>query len=170
VAGEVYLVELNGDEKRLTHTHGTASSPTWAPNGSQLAFITADVADEYASSIRTVRSDGGAQRRIATEANTVHLDDLTWSPDGDRMAYSRTVHRSNDDEFVVIGSDGSDRRALARPTPGHFGAEKLANGWGVVWSPDGTKLAVVKGRSGRIYVVRADQFGLTGSLRRVLKD
>lgn len=153
ISGEVYVVELDGGEKRLTRTHGTASSPTWAPNGSQLAFITADEAD----SIRTVRSDGSAQRRIAVERGHVLLDDLTWSPDGRRMAYYRSAYRSNDEELVVIGSDGSDRRVLA-------------NRCCLVWSPDGTRVAVGTNRSGRIYVVRADQFGLTGKLRRVLKD
>ncbi|HSE45336.1 MAG TPA: hypothetical protein VLA89_08450 [Gemmatimonadales bacterium] len=150
VVGEVYVVDLDGNEQRLSRTHSGAWSPTWAADSSRIAFITDDGEKEYHSSIRTVRPDGTAQTRIAVESDTLLLDGLTWSPDGRWIAYDRSVI-SGASQLVVISADGSRRRVLA-------------SGCCASWSPDGKRLLVAHG-SGGLYIAREDQIGLPGKLR-----
>ncbi|WP_433293369.1 prolyl oligopeptidase family serine peptidase [Actinoplanes sp. CA-030573] len=74
------------------------------------------------------------------------LTDATVSPDGDLVAY---VHEN---ELRLIGTDGSDDRALASPespevTYGlaeHVAAESMERLRGYWWSPDSARLAVAR--------------------------
>lgn len=144
LSGEVYVVTLGGGEHRLTRTRGSASSPTWAPDGTKLAFVTAaEQGAQSSNSIRTVRADGGDEARIAQAPDTDTLDQLDWSPDGRRLAFTSSDRGS--EELVVIGADGGGR-------------SEALDACCHAWSPGGTTLAFVS--SNRIHVARADRLGV----------
>ena len=90
-----------------------------------------------AEGIYIVKADGSGQRLLAERAGNP-----TWSPDGQQLAFHRTVDPS---EYVhdrpctvrtwIIDADGSDERQL----------DEIGDGCGAppLWSPDGTRLASV---------------------------
>ena len=58
----------------------------------------------------------------------------TWSPDGTRIAATFDGGNAGEAEIVVIDADGSDR-------------QRLGEGYGPAWSPDGRRLAWSVGRT-----------------------
>ncbi|MGW3625148.1 prolyl oligopeptidase family serine peptidase [Streptomyces sp. NPDC000880] len=101
------------------------------------------VAFSLGGELWTVRTDGGAPRRIATAGPVV---DPRPSPDGGSVAYV------TGGELRVVRTDGSDDRLLAAPeapevTYGltdHVSAESIGRQRGHWWSPDGNALLVAR--------------------------
>lgn len=86
---------------------------------------------------------------------------LTWSPDGDVLAFARTARDGRDNVYSLEVSTGKLRNltaaAPARPRGGYDGYGKLA------WSPDGESLAFTRytrGSGSGIYVVDREGTGL----------
>jgi len=101
-----------------------------------------------------VGADGTGLRRLG--GDDADQTEPAWSPDGARIAYTRSV--PGDDQqpptVNVIGADGRGRRDIAPDRPGGEPA----------WSPDGRRLVVVtagdSGDSSDLAVVNADGSGL----------
>ncbi|MFD9907269.1 prolyl oligopeptidase family serine peptidase [Streptomyces sp. NPDC059063] len=97
----------------------------------------------------TVRTDGGAPRRIDTAGPVV---DPRPSPDGSLVAYV------TGGALRVVGADGTGDRALAEPesdtvTYGladHVAAESMHRHRGFWWSPDGDALLVARVDTARV--------------------
>src|SRR5687767_13010354 len=72
-ANDLYVVDADGNNRgQITRTRDVdETSPSWAPNGRQLAV-------ERDGTIVAVRADGGAERRLAAGWEP------TWSPGGQR--------------------------------------------------------------------------------------
>jgi TolB protein len=115
----------------------------WAYNGTQ--------GDIY---VVSVRAPGPREPRLISDlAYDDH--DPTWSPDGQRIAFSSTRDRGS--EIYVMNADGS-------------GVNRVTDTLGIqmcpAWSPDGQKIAFVSdGGVGGIWVVNADGTGQ----RRILR-
>jgi dipeptidyl aminopeptidase/acylaminoacyl peptidase len=85
----VWLVPSNGAEPPRALTSGTRdSSPRWAPDGQQLAFVRATEREGRAqpSQIYLLSLDGGEARAITDIARGASAP--AWSPDGERLAFS----------------------------------------------------------------------------------
>jgi TolB protein len=91
-----------------------------------------------------MESDGSRPRRLT---HIGYAADAVWSPDGKRIAYSRSPGRGEAGIYVV-NADGSDDHALEGAQPGSNPA----------WSPDGHQIAFTSWRGGDndIYVIDAD--------------
>ncbi|WP_205650445.1 S9 family peptidase [Actinoplanes solisilvae] len=102
--------------------------------------------------VRVLACTAGEKLYVVADGDTremaarTPLTDATVSPDGSAVAY---VH---DGELRLIGTDGTDDRALASPehadiTYGlaeHVAAESMDRTRGLWWSPDGRRLAVAR--------------------------
>lgn len=141
----LYVIPLDGSPWReLLDVDNGGFTGVWSPDGRTFAIGTSicpsgshmprcDPA-ESKTSLGTVAVAGGVP---TTFADLTGYFDITWSPDGHRIAY-----RANDGIYVV-SADGT-------------GTVKLADGDSdrVVWSPDGQWLLFSRGRS-ELWIVPA---------------
>jgi TolB protein len=132
------LWELDSSGPHLLATGGTFSQPSWAPDGSGLAYV---YRGTNFADIFTTDDQGESQTRLTTSQSTV-LDNNdwnfrpTWSPDGKLIAYVSDRTSTFPTLWLMNASDGSGRHVLATPGLQEEAVDALA------WSPDGSQLAV----------------------------
>ena len=108
----------SGRPKQLTEGSFTATLwPTWSPDGSRLAFARG----EGDSSSIWVMNANGKNGRALTEDDLVEEETFTpdefptWSPDGERIAYTTFLPDGNDDIFVMNADGSSPTRLTSGP-------------------------------------------------------
>ena len=130
----LWIARTNGRGRRRLGRCGLCPTLSWAPAGSALVFDewhSRDVGTWYDIVVQPLH---GKRRRLVR----VHTEDVeggvpSWSPSGRWIAYV---------------DDGDDRpRGLWVVRPNGRGLHRVAAGWGFsyAWSPDGRKLAFVRG-------------------------
>jgi Tol biopolymer transport system component len=124
-----------GDTVPLTDAAESVLWAAWSPDGARIAYILEGPGPRYA--VVVSEADGSRPVTIveedATGAVGPDLIDVSWSPDGSRIAYSgRTVE------------DGVARRTIIIVNADGSGAPMVLDGlWtSVSWSPDGGRLVV----------------------------
>ncbi|HKJ03562.1 MAG TPA: S9 family peptidase, partial [Longimicrobiales bacterium] len=160
---ELWIRDLSAEQPRSL---GAGGGPRWSPDGSWIAF---DGRTEEGSGIVVVRPDGSGRRLVAETRGTNHPtpstgEDVTWSPDGRRIAFVSATEgpegaqaRADADPIVIrrylyktTGADGrsyfDDNRRL------HLFVVDLASGdvrqltdgtgyeHSIDWSPDGREI------------------------------
>lgn len=104
--GRLYVMNADGSDVRVL-TEGWGPSVTWSPDGTRLAYVDASGPDE---AVRVVPLDGPALTEIGSPPavrcgdRLFCEDDLTWSPDGSRIAF-RSAGRGSAD-VAAIDADG----------------------------------------------------------------
>lgn len=138
--GEV-VVANDAGARNLTRTPGVAERyPVPSPDGGRIAAFS-DASGEYALEIRSATT-GEVERTIAVEEESSFYRELTWSPDGRRLAFSdiRLALRIADLETGEV-------HEIDRST-------YMAQGeWHPRWSPDGRYLAYAKALPNRLRAV-----------------
>jgi TolB protein len=134
---DLWLVRPDGKGAHLLVRQ--ASFPAWSPDGSRVVF-------DAPGGIWAARPDGSGRKKLVTG----NVGELSWSPDGRRLAYTNWSH--GPPEIYVANSDGSDPRRLTRNAVDDFGAR---------WSPDGSRIVFTHGPDGahQVYVMNADGTG-----------
>ena len=134
--GELRVQAVGGGPARtLTQVPGSQPTFAFSPDGARIAF-----AVEGAIVLLPVAGKGPV-RRVALPAAWAGstLAALAWSPDGTRLAFSRTSGDGKagtlHNELDVIGVDGKGARTLAL-NPAPYGARAEPS-----WSPDSTRIA-----------------------------
>lgn len=156
----LWVARSNGTgQKRITE--GPANFSDWSPDGSRIAF---DSADETGVHIATIDPDGTNRRTLTTADGVQEVPD--WSPDGRWIAYNAFTSFDQDPFTIsiwIMRSDGSEARQI---TQGAIDVEPT-------FSPDGTQVAFGRivgdspdGQLEAIYVVNTDGTGL----REVVPD
>jgi Tol biopolymer transport system component/polyisoprenoid-binding protein YceI len=160
---QIYVVDFSGSRrpKQLTDESFTATLwPTWSPDGSRLAFARGD---GESSSIWVMRANGKRTRALTeddlVEDETFTPDEYpTWSPDGERIAYTSFLPDGNDDIFVMGANGSSPTRLTSGP---EYDSDPD-------WSPNGKLIAF--SRDGDIYTMRPDGSNLRRLTRGSARD
>ena len=134
---------------RLTWSKGDDSFPTYSPDGKTLAFVSMRATTPR---LHVMNVDGSKPRLLAGEVAAEHIEDrdITFSPDGSRIAMTR--RRKGFSEVLVVRIE--DGKVVARS-----GASKVDEM--PSWSIDGRYLAFSSDRSGdpELWLMRADGSG-----------
>jgi dipeptidyl aminopeptidase/acylaminoacyl peptidase len=111
----------------------TPSTPRVSPDGTRIAVVVTRVdldADRYRSALWLAPSDGSRSARPLTAGEGSDANPA-WSPDGSRLAFTRSSEGRHRLLVMPIGEPGEPVVLADRPEP--LG--------GLTWSPDGATLA-----------------------------
>jgi hypothetical protein len=132
----------------VSFTTGTAAPPSAAD---LIAF-------QSSRGIETIRPDGTGRTLLIADPAVFQP---AWSPNGTRLAFTRTTDGWNNCEIYTARADGSGQQQITTPLTQPWCANSPA------WSPDGRKIAFAGGPAGgcgdtprcfgqNVYVVDAD--------------
>ena len=129
--------------RRLTEGFSINSSPSWSPDGKQLAFVSNRSGSPQ---IFLIPSSGGAPKRLTFQGNYNQTPD--WSPRGDLIAFTARDERNVFDLFTVEPASGK----IGRLT------QDQGNNEEPTFSPNGRLIAFTSARTGRsqLFVMSAD--------------
>jgi Tol biopolymer transport system component len=148
VADDVSLVAIDpttGSRRTLLTSTVPLSDPAYSSDGTKLAYL------QGGGSIRVLDTATGHVRELTT-CSCGTSSQLTWSPDGSRLAYTND-YQPEGSAIEVIDADGTHRTQLTHFPVGVFP-------WEPTWSPDGTRIAFALRDSGGVDVINADGSGL----------
>lgn len=138
---ELVVLDLPSARERvlLTSERGYVDNPSWSPDGTQLAYSFDDL-DNGKSAIWV--HDLATDSASLFHRGSTSLSHPRWSPDGDRILFLR----SGDPPALVIAS-ANGAAVLSEVIVDVSGEGRGFVGMGV-WSPDGTRIAVLHGDTG----------------------
>ena len=163
----------DGEVRQLTHGSND-STPRWSPDGKTLAFVRKGKERTDPTQLAVMPSDGG-EARVITEFELGARNPI-WSPDGARLLVLATEWFGewaglDSDERArrprrITGFDARldnrgwlhDRRSYAYlidpggETAPHRVGSSDEDEFGLAWSPDGTKVAMVTSRDNPRYL------------------
>ncbi|HEV2845953.1 MAG TPA: PDZ domain-containing protein, partial [Thermoanaerobaculia bacterium] len=139
--GEVLAFDpATGKVENLTRTPGVAErNAVPSPDGKRIAWFS-DASGEYELHVRPTA--GGEARRIVIEEHPSFYRELTWSPDGRRLAFS-------DKRLALWVADVQAGRARKIATSPHIGQGVYVPSW----SPDGRWLAYSQALANRVRTI-----------------
>ncbi len=128
--GGLQVVDVATGASREIMSCGTRAthylcSLSWAPDGSRIAVA-------HDGMLELIDPEGGNR---STLVELPGIDQPTWSPDGERIAFQVV---SDERSLYVIDRDGSDLTDLLGPAP-----RDSIGYWSPAWSPDGSKIAYI---------------------------
>ena len=169
---EGYVMNADGSGlRRLTDTNEFWGEPAWSPDGCKIAFtgLTDRDSNGYTSTdIYVMNARGGGQQNLMRDGH-----DPAWSPDGSKIAFESEGDWFQIFEISVMNADGSGQRRLTRnPLANTQVLVAGATDEDPAWSPDGSKIAFVRGhgKNAEIYVMNADGSGLRRLTRNRVED
>jgi TolB protein len=145
-SGNPDIVLLGRDgavRRRLTDHWAIDVSPSWSPDGTQLAFCSAR---SGAPQIYIISTDGSGLRRVTHEGS--YNTSPSWSPKGDRIAYASRI--GGRFQVFTVKVDGSGYQQVT---------STVGTNEDPSWSPDGRYLVFSSTRGGRAALYVADAMG-----------
>jgi hypothetical protein len=126
------------------------SRPTWAPDGSRLAYVRGSFPQDVDASFDLEVLDLGTGEAEALPLALEDLEDPQWSPDGEWLLFAGAPERfTGPRDLYLVRPNGTDLTPLT-DTPD----DEITP----AWSPDGSRIAFASNRDGNyeIYVMDAD--------------
>jgi Tol biopolymer transport system component len=162
-----------GHARKLTDTecpHSSCTtdvSPSWSPNGRQIAFArwstrfaaTKTSPDGGPRGLYVVPATGGRPRPLwRCRESACQVRDVQWSPSGDAVAF---VSDSVGPGLQVVTTRGAKIR-VAPPTFYDHGRRTPAYVQSFAWAPDGTKLAMLASPTRAVAFLAISSLGASG--------
>jgi TolB protein len=112
---ELHVANLDGsDHRQLTDDDTGDNSPAWSPDGTKIAFVSNRAESArcwthdcvgYTNELYVMDADGGDVTRLT---ETPHEEQApAWSPDGEKIAYSRVLDAHAAYALFVVNADGT---------------------------------------------------------------
>jgi len=158
----LYLINADGtNQRRVALRIAPPSIFSWSPDGRRIAFASAvggaSPSAPRKNQIQVVHADGSRRRKLTPRDRWDWGPG--WSPDGRRIAFwsgnnddpDRDLGEPRDAVIQVMNADGSRTRRLTAK-----GSINLVP----AWSPDGRKIAFLRGSVGRtLWIMNPDGGG-----------
>jgi Tol biopolymer transport system component len=158
--GSIYVIAADGSRPRAI---ARGDSPSWSPDGRQLAFDSARVPGNGLD-IYVMNADGSHQRLLVTHFdgsrpanNTADDFDPAWAPNDTIIAF--VTQRDGNDEVYSMNWDG---HSVSRLTNSPASDRQPA------WSPAGREIAFVSDRDGNDEIYSMSDAGT--DVRRLSRD
>jgi WD40 repeat protein len=143
-------VQLLFDPKTSGFDIAGLDGAQWSPDGSQISFIAASANDDSLHTIFVMNADGTGPRPLSKGDSGAVVDEghESWSPDGTRIAMMR---------WTRLGDGRQDFHPIAIVDVAtgavRYVGPMSVNGYGFVWSPDGTSLLEQPGGTNDLLIV-----------------
>jgi serine/threonine protein kinase len=144
--GQVMQVPIDGGPARKLSDLSTAGFFGVSPDGHTVAFATVDHAAGHLEKIALVPTDQAASPRLVEFQRPRASTLIQFSRDGKALIY--TTRENGADNLWQQPLDGSPGKALTS-----FKSEHI---WDFHWSPDGSRLAMVRGHTDSDVVLMRD--------------
>ncbi len=133
---------------RITTNTVVDLAPDVSPDGNKVAYYSGPLFGPI--TLIVANADASDPHPVASGQN--FTSSPRWSPDGTRIAYSRSLPGAPAQEVVIMNADGSSPRVLG-PLP----SPSVNHRTGPAWSPDGTRVAIITDSS--VNTIDADGSG-----------